>query len=50
VVVAIAVKAQHRLQKRFWRLDAEKHANKAVVGVTRELTGFIWDALMTAAD
>jgi transposase len=50
VVVAIAVKAQHRLQKKFWRLAAKKHTNKAVVAVARELTGFIWDALMTVAD
>ncbi len=50
IVVAIAVKAQHRLQKKFWRLAEKKHTNKAVVAVARELTGFIWDALMTVAD
>jgi len=50
VVVAIAVKAQHRLPKKFWRLAERKHTNKAVVAVARELTGFIWDALTTVAD
>lgn len=50
VVVAIALKAQHRLHKKFWRLAAKKHTNKAVVAVARELTGFIWDALTTVAD
>ena len=50
VVVAIAVKAQHRLQKKFWRLAEKKHTNKAVVAVARELTGFIWAALTTVAD
>jgi transposase len=50
VVVAIALKAQHRLHKTFWKLAARKHTNKAVVAVARELTGFIWDALTTVAD
>lgn len=50
IVVAIAVKAQHRLQKKFWRLAEKKHTNKAVVAVARELTGFIWAALTTVAD
>lgn len=45
-IVAIAVKAQHRLQKRFWRLRQRKHHNKAVTAVARELCGFIWAALM----
>ena len=49
LVVAIAVKAQHRLQKKFWRLPEKKHTNKAVVAIARELTGFIWDALTTVA-
>jgi transposase len=44
-IVAIAVKAQHRLQKRFWRLKETKHTNKAVVAVARELCGFIWETL-----
>ena len=50
VVVAIAVKAQHRLGRKFRRLVEKKHINKAVVAVARELTGFIWDALTTVAD
>jgi len=45
-VVAIAVKAQHRLQKRFWRLRQVKHNNQAVTAVARELCGFVWAALM----
>jgi transposase len=45
-VVAIAVKAQHRLQKRFWQLRQSKHNNKAVTAVARELCGFVWAALM----
>ena len=45
-VVAIAVKAQHRLHKRYWRLQQRKHSNKAVTAVARELCGFIWAALM----
>lgn len=48
-VVAIAVKAQHRLSKRFWHLAAKKHPNKAVAAVARELCGFIWAALNEAA-
>jgi transposase len=41
-VVAMAVKAQHRLHKRFWRLKARKHPNKVVAAVARELCGFVW--------
>jgi transposase len=48
-VVAIAVKAQHRLSKRFWHLAAKKHPNKAVTAVARELCGFIWAAMNEAA-
>jgi hypothetical protein len=44
-VVTIAVKAQHRLSKRFQRLSVKKHTNKAVTAVARELTGFVWAAL-----
>lgn len=47
-VVAIAVKAQHRLSKKFYRLSMRKHANKVVVAVARELCGFVW-AIMTVA-
>lgn len=48
-VVAVAVKAQHRLQKRFWNLRERKHMNKAVTAVARELSGFVWAALNVAA-
>lgn len=44
-VVAIAVKAQHRLSRRFWHLHETRHINKAVVAVARELCGFLWAAL-----
>jgi transposase len=47
-VVAIAVKAQHRLGKRFHRLWARKHPNVAITGVARELCGFVW-AIMKVA-
>jgi len=46
-VVSIAVKAQHRLHKRYWHLVQRKHHNVAVIAVARELCGFIW-ALMRA--
>lgn len=44
-VVAVAVKAQHRLYRRFWHLRATKHANQAVTAVARELCAFVWEAL-----
>jgi transposase len=47
-VVATALKAQHRLSKRFWALMHRKHPNVAVVAVARELCGFVW-AIMKAA-
>jgi transposase len=47
-VVAIAVKAQHRLSKRFHRLWGRKHPNVAITAVARELCGFVW-AIMNAA-
>jgi len=46
--VAIAVKAQHRLSKKFQRLWERKHPNVAVVAVARELTGFVWAIMNTA--
>jgi transposase len=46
-VVSIAIKAQHRLSKRYWKLAAHKHSNVAVTAVARELAGFVW-AIMTA--
>lgn len=47
-VVAIAVKAQHRLSRKFHRLWRTKHCNVAVTAVARELCGFVW-AIMKAA-
>jgi transposase len=44
-VVAIAVKAQHRLYKTFWKIARKKHQCTAVTAVARELCGFIWSAL-----
>ena len=45
-IVAIAVKAQHRLHKKFWHLDQRKHRHVAITAVARELCGFIWAMLM----
>ncbi|MDH3214888.1 MAG: IS110 family transposase [Candidatus Krumholzibacteria bacterium] len=44
-VVAIAIKAQHRLYKKFWKLDERKHRHVAITAVARELTGFVWAIL-----
>jgi transposase len=44
-VVAIAMKAQHRLYKKFWQLDARKHRHIAITAVARELCGFVWAIL-----
>jgi transposase len=44
-IVAIALKAQHRLSKKFWRLDQRKHRHVAITAVARELCGFIWAIL-----
>jgi transposase len=46
-VVAIAVKAQHRLSRRFHYLSWKKHKHIAVTAVARELCGFVW-AIMKA--
>jgi transposase len=46
-VVAIAVKAQHRLSRRFRYLNARKHPHVAITAVARELCGFVW-AIMKA--
>ena len=45
-VVAHALKAQHRLHKKFWGIAHRKEKQKAIVAVARELAGFIW-AIMT---
>jgi len=44
-VVGIAVKAQHRLARKFRRLDARKHRHVAITAVARELCGFVWAVL-----
>lgn len=44
-VVAIAIKAQHRLQKKYWKIAMKKHQCTAVTAVARELCGFLWSAL-----
>jgi hypothetical protein len=46
-VVAIALKAQHRLSRRFRYLSARKHPHVAITAVARELCGFVW-AIMKA--
>ncbi len=45
-IVAIALKAQHRLSKKFHHLDQRKHRHVAVTAVARELCGFVWAILM----
>jgi transposase len=47
-VVAIAIKAQHRLSRRFYYLEHRKHKHVAITAVARELCGFVW-AIMKAA-
>lgn len=49
-VVAIAVKAQHRLHRTYWKIASRKHSCTAVTAVARELCGFIWSALWTQAE
>lgn len=45
-VRALSWKAQHRLHSRFARLSARRlQRNKALVGIARELCGFIWELL-----
>jgi len=48
-VVSIAIKAQHRLKKTFWKIAARKHSCTAVTATARELCGFIWSALVVEA-
>ena len=45
-IVAIALKAQHRLSKKFHHLDQRKHRHVAITAVARELCGFVWAILM----
>ncbi len=44
-IVGIAVKAQHRIERRYHHLARTKHTNKAITAVARELCGFLWSAL-----
>ncbi|MGB6032509.1 MAG: IS110 family transposase, partial [Bacteroidota bacterium] len=44
-LVAIALKAQHQLYKKFHRLDQRKHRHVAITAVARELCGFVWAIL-----
>jgi transposase len=46
-VVAIALKAQHRLLRKFRRLDQKKHRHVAITAAARELCGFVWAILNT---
>ena len=43
--VAISLKAQQRLHKRYKSLIQKKQAKVAVVAIARELVGFLWEAL-----
>lgn len=44
-IVAIAIKAQHWLSRKFHRLWQRKHPHVAITAVTRELCGFVWTVL-----
>lgn len=44
-VVAYSWAAQCRLHTTYRKLSARKGANKAVVAVARELSGFLWGAM-----
>lgn len=45
--IALADRAQKRLCRRFRQMEARgKHRNKIVIAVARELTGFLWAALV----
>ncbi|HEY5433414.1 MAG TPA: IS110 family transposase, partial [Coriobacteriia bacterium] len=44
-VVAYSWAAQCRLHSTYRKLAAKKGANKAVVAVARELSGFVWGAM-----
>lgn len=46
-IVAIADRAQERLHRRHWRLTGrQKNTKKVVVALARELTGFLWAAMV----
>jgi transposase len=44
-IVAIAIKAQHRLSRKFYKLWQRKHPHVAITAVAREFCGFIWAIL-----
>lgn len=44
-IVAIAIKAQHRLSRKFHKLWRRKHPHVAITAVARELCGFVWAVL-----
>lgn len=44
-IVAIAIKAQHRLARKFYKLWQRKHPHVAITAVARELCGFVWAVL-----
>ncbi|MBM4130731.1 IS110 family transposase [bacterium] len=44
-LVGIALKAQHRLERRYAHLARTKHTNKAITAVAREFCGFVWAML-----
>lgn len=46
-VIGIAMRAQHRLQRRVRALGMRKHQNVAVIAAAREMVGFVW-AIMRA--
>jgi hypothetical protein len=41
----MGLKAQHRLAKKFRRLDQRKHRHVAITAVAWELWGFVWAVL-----
>ena len=49
VVVGIAVRAQHRLQRRVMALGLRKHQNVAVTAVAREMAGVGWANMRAVA-
>jgi len=47
-LIAHSWKAQQRLFKKYWSIANRKEKGKAVVGVARELVGFIWGIMNSA--
>ncbi len=44
-VVAIAIKAQQRLSKKFWKIASSKHQCQAATAIAREFCGSLWSPL-----